>query len=469
MVVSAACSGLGNGLQTISPLAHLHIFTLLIAFEYLILGFGKSLFGHFCTFCTTVIIQSIGSVLGFAGAVTQDEDTGQALGYALSVGLVQWFLLTFFALYLHYAFMSKFPKSILIPLVFPAAHTAVTMIVIGFSAGTFTALGGAVLDYAPLRYVAVLFGLGGVHFTVVIAGTYAALCFMRYKKIPIQQMAVMSLCVLLLLLTCGAFLLQSGWFYQQGVSRHVTDTLPVSCVLGQEAAYGGVSYNQILNTTADRARAGDSIILMSETAFKITNSADEQSLLNTYTNRFALFTPDGSLAWNYRKSYPNPMTEYNVRPGQTDIPTTDAGGLLGKLGGAIGFDLDHPLYIHQAGLRAVDVMLQPVWTWQSMGPRHFDNNALRAIENGFTLFRCSSDGVSGVISGRGAWGSVTSSQTITGHDTAKPALFQLPVGVRKLPKADGVLDRTFYVICGFAFDWIMLGFSVVVGVLTLFP
>lgn len=498
MSASALFSGLGNGLDTISPLAHLHIFALLIGFEYFILGFGRSLFGHFCTFASTVFIQALGSTLGFSGAFSINEPSGIRFGLAFAASLVQWFLYTFLALYLHHAFIIKFPRSLLIPLVFPAAHTSVSMIIIGYSVGTFTVLGGAVLDYPPLRYIGAVFGLGGVNFTVVCIGTYAALCFLRYKKIPIQQMAVMSLLVLMLALTCGAFIMQSDWLYQQSVSRHVSETVPVSCVLGQQAHFGSVEMEAIFNITESRARSRDNIILMSEAAIKVETSDQESSILmrassiaatngdsskpyigvtymitdddgDSYTNRLALIGPDGSLLWNYRKAYPNPITEYNVRPGELDLPTTDGVEAIGKIGAAIGFDLDYPLYILQAGLREVDILLQPVWTWQSLGPRHFDTNALRAIENGFTLFRCSSDGVSGIVAGRGPWGSVASSQVITGHDTYKPAIFQLPVRIRNLPKVDGVMNKTFYVIAGFSFDWIILGFCVGVAVFIMLP
>ena len=46
-------------------------------------------------------------------------------------------------------------------------------------------------------------------------------------------------------------------------------------------------------------------------------------------------------------------------------------------------------------------MLQPSWTWQALASRHFEGDALRAAENGFTMLRCSSDGESGVVDNTG--------------------------------------------------------------------
>jgi hypothetical protein len=59
----------------------------------------------------------------------------------------------------------------------------------------------------------------------------------------------------------------------------------------------------------------------------------------------------------------------------------------GRVAGAICFDLDHPAYVRAAGAGAADLMLQPSWTWGSIGPRHFVSDMLRSVENGFTLFR----------------------------------------------------------------------------------
>ena len=46
-----------------------------------------------------------------------------------------------------------------------------------------------------------------------------------------------------------------------------------------------------------------------------------------------------------------------------------------------------PTHTCQAGHQGVDILLQPSWTWGLVGPRHWAGDALRAVENGFTLFR----------------------------------------------------------------------------------
>lgn len=81
--------------------------------------------------------------------------------------------------------------------------------------------------------------------------------------------------------------------------------------------------------------------------------------------------------------------------GPAALPVVDAPG-IGRLGGAICFDMDFPGYLRQAGGRRADLLLQPSNTWGPIGAYHFADNALRAVEGGFTHVRCSSGGFSGV-------------------------------------------------------------------------
>ena len=356
------------------------------------------------------------------------------------------------------------------------------------------------LDYMPLRYVAALFGLGGINFITVFAGTLVYLLWIQHDRYRIQRAAYWNLGVCISLFIATGFLVQSGWLYQRSYYHNLSSSVPVSCLLSQAAAPGSAQWTTIWNVTTHRAQAGDRIILWSEEALSLRSSTSERNAIlqasaiakaasnngaknhpyigityeltldggNSYTNRFVLIKPDGSMAWSYDKAYPVPVVESNVRPGKVDLPTYSAPG-LGKLGGAICFDLDHPWFIRQAGERRVDILLQPSWTWGAVGPRHFDNNALRAGENGYTLFRCSSDGVSGVVAGAGSWGGQIPSQVVTGHNTDTPILFQLPINLPVEQTIQG--ERRFitlYTLCGFVFDWIMLGFSIIVAFTVLF-
>lgn len=76
------------------------------------------------------------------------------------------------------------------------------------------------------------------------------------------------------------------------------------------------------------------------------------------TNHFALVSsdPDPAVAqplWNYRKAFPVPLVEADVRAGPADLPVHRSQSLGLTLGGAICFDLDFPSYILQAGRKKV--------------------------------------------------------------------------------------------------------------------
>ena len=77
------------------------------------------------------------------------------------------------------------------------------------------------------------------------------------------------------------------------------------------------------------------------------------------TNHFALVSSDPDQPdltqplWNYRKAFPVPLVETDVRAGPAELPVHRSQGLGLTLGGAICFDMDFPSYILQAGAKKV--------------------------------------------------------------------------------------------------------------------
>ncbi|CAI7759372.1 unnamed protein product [Closterium sp. NIES-53] len=200
---------------------------------------------------------------------------------------------------------------------------------------------------------------------------------------------------------------------------------------------------RMVQQTQQRARAGEVLILWSEAAVILLNDHEEAKLLaelaaiataasanrtaaaaassrpaanadlsvlgpyigasymmrivrEQFTNSFALIGPSGTPMLRYNKTQPVPSVEGNVLPGQGTLPVVDTP--LGRLSVAICFDLQFPALISQAGRQGVDILLQPSWTWGAIGHMTFETDAVRAAENGLTLLRCSSIGVSGVVS-----------------------------------------------------------------------
>jgi predicted amidohydrolase len=121
------------------------------------------------------------------------------------------------------------------------------------------------------------------------------------------------------------------------------------------------------------------------------------TLMNQQTrrNKFVLIDDAGDVLINFDKVHPVPGME-DIIPGPADVPVTNTKFGL-RFGASICFDYDYPQYIRQASQKGIDIMLQPSWTWGSMGRFHSSVNHVRAVENGFTMFRCSSFGYSGVF------------------------------------------------------------------------
>ena len=85
----------------------------------------------------------------------------------------------------------------------------------------------------------------------------------------------------------------------------------------------------------------------------------------------------------------------------------------------------------------VELMLQPASDWNTIGRLHERVAKARAIENGFSLFRCTSGGISGVYSPFGE----TVFRKVTGTAEGQTAVF-----ATQIPKSSRVF--TVYSIVG---------------------
>ncbi|HSH05732.1 MAG TPA: nitrilase-related carbon-nitrogen hydrolase, partial [Anaerolineae bacterium] len=109
-------------------------------------------------------------------------------------------------------------------------------------------------------------------------------------------------------------------------------------------------------------------------------------------NKTVLITPLGTPIWEYWKAVPVPGLEWS-EPGDGQLPFYQAGTSLFST--AICYDMDFPQLIRPAGRVGVDVMwvpahdISPVFT-----PWHAEMAIFRAIENGFSLVRQTSYGLS---------------------------------------------------------------------------
>jgi apolipoprotein N-acyltransferase len=113
----------------------------------------------------------------------------------------------------------------------------------------------------------------------------------------------------------------------------------------------------------------------------------------TAKDESVLIDPTGKVLWTYEKTHLVPFLETGqVVPGNGKVPLVDSP--FGRLANVICFDLDFPVMVRQAAYAGADLMLAPANDWREIDPVHTQAATLRAIENGFSLVRQASHGLS---------------------------------------------------------------------------
>ena len=105
-----------------------------------------------------------------------------------------------------------------------------------------------------------------------------------------------------------------------------------------------------------------------------------------------LLDPTGHVVWTYEKTHPAPGDVGLFVLGDGKVPLVDSP--YGRLANVICFDADYPGTVRQAGQAGADLLLLPSDDWQAIDPYHTQVATFRAIENGFSLVRQTSKGLS---------------------------------------------------------------------------
>jgi apolipoprotein N-acyltransferase len=175
--------------------------------------------------------------------------------------------------------------------------------------------------------------------------------------------------------------------------------------------------DRLFEVTEREAHAGARIVVWSEMAAWVF-VADEEALLGRaretsqrlgihlliaiaslrpseeklVDNKVVLVTPDGSVAWAYRKSHPVPGSEEALTVRGDGNPKT-AQTPAGRVGAVICFDMDYPASIRHIARAGIDVLFAPSHDTQSVREIHARMAVLRAIENGVALVRPVANGI----------------------------------------------------------------------------
>lgn len=118
-------------------------------------------------------------------------------------------------------------------------------------------------------------------------------------------------------------------------------------------------------------------------------------------NKLVFIEPSGKVLWQYHKPHPVPVIEepYVVKsedktPAVTDTP-------FGKIAAVICFDEDFPSFIRKAGQAGADILFGPSEDWREVLSIHTNAITFRAVENGFSLVRCTYEGLTMAVDFQG--------------------------------------------------------------------
>ncbi len=143
---------------------------------------------------------------------------------------------------------------------------------------------------------------------------------------------------------------------------------------------------EFLDTVTRLATRTDAYI---EVAMAVINKPDSEY---AFRNEAVLVAPTTGPQWTFEKAHPVPFLD-PIAPGDGKMPTHDS--RYGRIANAICFDADFPALMRKA--KNVDLMLVPSNDWKEMGQTHTEKATLRAVENGYTLIRQDSNGLSRAI------------------------------------------------------------------------
>ncbi|KAF9974862.1 hypothetical protein BGZ73_001637 [Actinomortierella ambigua] len=268
----------------------------------------------------------------------------------------------------------------------------------------------------------------------------------------------------------------TGTFFQKPLRDTILDSVKATCIIGHTGDNNLTSY---IASTDLAAQQGSKVVMWSETSVRVRTEEDKQHLMSLARNRttqygiylgitysetipgredkrrnmFVVLNPQGQVLLNYQKAHPVAMVELNVEAGPNELPTADTPD-LGRIGGAICFDLDFPNFIAQAGRKKVDLLLQPSWTWASIGRLEATMQSFRAVEQGLTLFRCGSWAPSTVYD---AYHQLYGYKPLLGSGT-----FTVDIPLRKHVS-------TLYSLTGNAFNYICCAMAILLLALVLPP
>jgi apolipoprotein N-acyltransferase len=159
-------------------------------------------------------------------------------------------------------------------------------------------------------------------------------------------------------------------------------------------------------------------------------------------NKCLFFGPGGQVLNVFHKNNPVPMVE-NSAPGDGNIPVMETP--YGRISTSICYDADFPTQMRQTGRNKTGVLLLPSGDWYAISPYHTYMAVFRGIENGCSIVRQASGGLSIATDYRGK----TAASLDFYKEGTKMWVADIPVGH----------VSTMYTVIGDAFAYICIAFA----------
>ncbi|MEL6926160.1 MAG: nitrilase-related carbon-nitrogen hydrolase, partial [Bacteroidota bacterium] len=152
------------------------------------------------------------------------------------------------------------------------------------------------------------------------------------------------------------------------------------------------AYTEAVATLADEL---DIYLFFPTAVFHAEKVGKEELFLE---NKVLTYGPEGQLLNTYFKNIPVMGVEPSF-PGDGTIPVIATP--YGQLSPIICYDADHPNLMAQVSNSGTDMLVVPTGDWKAISPYHTYMAAVRCIENGVSMLKATSNGLSALIDDRG--------------------------------------------------------------------
>lgn len=286
-MLSAMAAGLGNSLDSISVFAFLSPALALLSLAHLLppelpgernagavpassihagTGGGHAEKSEAGVWVRFVLVQALGFTLGFATALAPDMSVATSVALVLCFGVLVWTTLALLVFLPTHRMWRRLPPTSSARLyIFPLLHSTVSVVLLGRAISTFPAPANAVLDLAPMRMLASVFGLMGIDVFVSMSSLLIFHHLLHTTGAPAGGPAVGSqrqaCCVLVALLILGGVLARGGSLWQISTAQQLSSSslISASCLLNKRGAAAHKDWQWLLEQTSLRVAAGDDI------------------------------------------------------------------------------------------------------------------------------------------------------------------------------------------------------------------